>query len=208
MPLVTCPACEQLLPGDLQACVRCGHPLPPELVEQPAEASAARVTTGAGELHAVALSKLALLSFCTLGFYQLYWFYRNWVRVREHTGRRLLPLVRAFFAPLWSYSLFDEVAEQARGAGVAVGWSAMLLALAFFLVSAAWQLPPVGMIVTLFSFVPLLPVQATINAMAEKRGVRPDARIDGRHIAVMAFGMTMLVMAVIGAATMPPVPPR
>ncbi|HSU13565.1 hypothetical protein [Longimicrobium sp.] len=205
MSLVTCPACEQTLPGDIPACVRCGHPLPQAAIET--EAPAGLAASEAGELHAMALQKLALLSFFSLGLYQLYWFYRNWTRVRERTGRRLMPFWRSFFAPLWSYSLFDEVAEQARAGSVAVAWSPMVLAIAFFLISAAWRFPGPGTIATLFSFVPLLPVQATINAMAERRGVRPDARIGRRHVVLIAAGAVLAILAAIGASTMPPPAP-
>jgi hypothetical protein len=200
MALVTCGACERQVSDTAQECVHCGNPLPasapagvaPPVVEaQPVAAD--------DELHPLAIHKLVLLSLCTLGVYELFWFYRNWNRVRERTGRSLSPFWRALFAPIWSYSLFDEVAEQARAAQVHVGWSPMVHALAFFLLGAFWRLPQPWSLLSLFSFLPLIPAQQTINEMAAGRGVRPDATFDGRHIAVVVVGSTFLLLAMIGA---------
>ena len=207
MAIITCPACEQRLPDDLANCVVCGHLLPVQPADPDDAAPAVRAASEAGQLHALALRKLALLSFFSLGLYQVYWFYRNWRRVRERTGRSLMPLARAIFAPVWSHSLFDEVAEQARAADVRVGWSPIVLAVSFFLLSAAWRFPGAGLIVSLFSFLPLLPVQATINAIAGQRGTAPDARIDARHRAVIAAGTVLVIMTVIGATMQPPPAP-
>jgi hypothetical protein len=203
MAVITCPACEQRLPDDLAACVVCGHPLEPAETTPHPGAAAAVAVDEAGELHAMALHKLALMCVATLGLYQLWWFYRNWTRVRQRTGRRLMPFWRSLFAPVWSYSLFDEVAEQARGAEVPIGWTPMVLAISFFLISAAWRFAEAGTLVSLFSFVPLLPVQATINALAERRGVRPDARIDGRHVAVFVAGIVLVAMVAVGTFVAP-----
>jgi hypothetical protein len=215
MALVTCRACERQVSDTAERCPHCGHallasaaprPEPPAWSAQPAGAAsvAEAHAVAAGEFHALSIRKLAVLSLCTLGFYELYWFYRNWTRVRERTGRRLSPFWRAFFAQLWSYSLFDEVAEQAREARVQVGWSPMLLALTFFVLLAFWRFPGPVSLVCFFSFLPLIPVQGTINAMAARRGVRSDDTFESRHIAVVAIGGMAVLMAAIGTL----LPPR
>ena len=62
--------------------------------------------TTTGELPAehpyfpVATHKFVVLSICTLGLYDLYWFYQNWQRVRRRTREDLSPFWRAAFAPL------------------------------------------------------------------------------------------------------------
>jgi hypothetical protein len=84
-----------------------------------------------GELHPLAIHKLLLLDVLTLGLYKIFWFYRNWVRVRERTRQSLNPFWRSFFAPLWAFSFFEEVRRQARDAGVVVGWSPLALAILY-----------------------------------------------------------------------------
>lgn len=36
--------------------------------------------------------KLAVISVVTAGIYELYWFYKNWVLIKERTGRGMMPL--------------------------------------------------------------------------------------------------------------------
>lgn len=203
MDVVRCHACEREVNARAQACLHCGALLTPRPFEAEAYDPAPAVAlpgavAEAGELHAMALHKLVLLSTCTLGLYQVYWFWRNWRRVAERTGRPIMPFWRAVFSPLWSYSLFDEVREQARAAEVSVGWLPALMAVAFFLLSAAWRFGGAGTVLSMLSFLPLVPVQATINEMAARRGVKPDERLDSRHIAVIAAGSVVVVLAIIG----------
>ena len=46
---------------------------------------------------AVSVPKLILLSTCTSGLYELFWFYKNWRLVREREDSDILPFWRAFF---------------------------------------------------------------------------------------------------------------
>jgi hypothetical protein len=205
MDVVLCHACEREVNARAQACLHCGALLPPRPIEAeapdlapPAAVLPATAADQAGELHALALHKLVVLSMCTLGLYQVYWFWRNWKRVAERTGRPMMPFWRAVFAPLWSYSLFDEVREQARRAEIPAGWLPSLMAVAFFLLSAAWRFGGAGMFVSMLSFLPLVPVQATINDLAARRGTKPDSRLDARHLAVIAAGSVFVVLAIVG----------
>lgn len=199
MALVTCRACKRQVSGDAPACEYCGNPLPAAAPAGAAPALAQAPAAAVDQLHPLAIHKLVLLSLCTIGLYQVFWFYRNWTRVRERTGRNLSPFWRAFFAPIWSYSLFDEVADQARAAQVRVAWSPMVHALAFFLLSAFWRLPGQWSLLCFLSVLPLVPVQLTINQMAALRGVRPDDTFDRRHVTVVVIGGILVVLAVIGA---------
>ncbi|MGH7577402.1 MAG: hypothetical protein ACREM1_20010 [Longimicrobiales bacterium] len=62
----------------------------------------------------VSTGKFVAMSACTVGLYDLYWFYKNWQRVRDRSGESLSPFWRAFFAPLWSFSLFRRVHQYAQ----------------------------------------------------------------------------------------------
>ena len=41
--------------------------------------------------------KLIVMSVCTMGIYQLYWFYKNWKLIKDRTGQKIRPFWRAFF---------------------------------------------------------------------------------------------------------------
>ena len=51
------------------------------------------------DLHFFAVSpiKMVVLSVCTLGIYQIYWFYKHWVLIREHSEPLIVPLGARLF---------------------------------------------------------------------------------------------------------------
>ena len=53
----------------------------------------------------VATHKFLILSICSFSIYELYWCYKNWQRIQDATGESIDPFWRAFFAPLWVFSL-------------------------------------------------------------------------------------------------------
>jgi hypothetical protein len=151
-----------------------------------------------GEFHAMPVWKLAVMSMCTFGLYELYWCYRNWNRVRERTGQILSPFWRAFFAPFWAFSLFEEVERLTVSRRRQVEWSSGLLAVVFFVLSAIGRLPDPWWLLSFFAWIPLVPVQGTINDLAADRGVQPDATIDAKHIVVMVIGAIFFAFAAFG----------
>lgn len=139
-----------------------------------------------------------ILAFCTLGLYDLYWFYRNWRLVKNQFRRDLSPFWRAFFAPLWGFSLFGEIRDYANRHGRRVGWSAGLLGASYLIWIPTWRLPDPWWLISLFSFIPLIPVQHTINDVAAQRGLVPDRTYSGKHILAIVLGGIFTLLAVIG----------
>jgi len=58
---------------------------------------------------AVSTTKLLVMSMCTLTFYQLYWFYQNWARLKVRNRSNILPALRALFGVLFCYQCFAEI---------------------------------------------------------------------------------------------------
>jgi hypothetical protein len=214
MALPYCRHCDNVVAADATSCPRCGGPVEPPTERwaddaRPPYPGGAFAPSGAAAaipddvLYPVAIFKLVAMCVCTFGFYELFWFYRNWRRVRERTGRRLSPFWRMFFAPLWSFSLFEEVMQAADAAGVSYVWNSVVLGIAFFVLGALWRAPdPWGML-SLFSFVPLVPVQVTINAIAARQGVRVDDDLSPWQVALVLLFSGLVVLAVIGALLSP-----
>jgi hypothetical protein len=117
----------------------------------------------------VAIHEFVMLSVCTFGLYELYWFYKNWQWVKESQRSDLSPFWRAFFAPFWAYRHFCHVQERANAGGLVIKWNAGVLAILYFVLIPTWQLPDPLCLVSLGSFVPLLPVQQTINRINGSR---------------------------------------
>ena len=118
--------------------------------------------------------KFVVMSICTLGIYQLYWFYKNWKLIKERTGQEIWPFWRAFFCPIWAYSCFKEINSR-TGGGLPIG----LLAIAYFAISVVWKLPDPYWLISLFSFLPLIPVNSValvkilILVMCKMGGFQP-----------------------------------
>src|SRR5688500_20300310 len=80
---------------------------------------------------AVSMLKLTVMGVFTFGFYNVYWFYKNWKCVQQ-LGDDVNAPIRAVFYPLVSYGLFKRVREHAARVGVAAGCPAGMLAVSRF----------------------------------------------------------------------------
>lgn len=171
----------------------------------PYAAPKARVEDAAAEsgepvYFPVGTLKLTLMVLGSLGLYQLYWFYKNWKCMQRNDNEKLLAPVRAFFYPLMSYFLFRRIRDHAASAQVDAGLAAGPLAFAVFVLAGLQRLPDPWWLLTLLSFLPLLPVQAAVNRINLKLapGIDPNTRYSGWNIALLAVGGLLLVAAVYG----------
>lgn len=208
MSLSTCKNCGSFISGAAPTCRQCGRPRSaPEvratdpLVQQDIQKAAVEASDSVVDpmpFHPLDITKFVLLSVGTFGLYDLYWFYRNWKLLKDQFRQDLSPFWRAFFAPLWGFSLFGEIHAYAGRHGRHVGWSAGLVGALYLIWVALWRLPDPWWLVSLFSFIPLIPVQHTINDVAVRRGLVPNRAYSGKHILVMVLGGIFTLLAVIG----------
>lgn len=208
MALITCQNCGSSMSDAAPACRQCGRPRPgpnvratETLVQQDMQKAEVETSGSAVEpmpFHSLDITKFVILSFGTFGLYDLYWFYRNWKLVKNQFRQDLSPFWRAFFAPLWGFSLFGEIHAYAGRHGRHAGWSAGLLGALYLIWVALWRLPDPWWLVSLFSFIPLIPVQRTINDVAVQRGLVPNRTYSGKHIVAIVLGGIFTLLAVIG----------
>jgi len=91
----------------------------------------------AAEFYVVSRKKFLVLYFFTLGFYQLYWFYKHWDTYRKSNGYRqsvrpsLWPVPRAIFAVFFTHSLFKLIFSSARKIDSNYKWHFQLTATMF-----------------------------------------------------------------------------
>ncbi len=191
MSLVSCPDCQHDVSDAAPTCIHCGRPLAPQSPTEPGPQY---------EFFPVATHKFVVLSLVTLNFYTLYWCFCNWQRIRARTGDRLSAFWRAFFAPIWVFSLFPRIREEARGRQVAVAWSPAFLGVAYLVVSCTSMVPDPWWLVSIAGFVPFVPVVRTIERVNEQR-LASESRNDsysGANVATIIFGGLILVLAVAG----------
>lgn len=165
-----CPYCSgAILPKALQ-CRHCRRWMP-EIVTAPVEEEPVSAEVGtAVESRAQPLLHVALLSFLTLGVYELYWFWRNWRDLRQELGIEVQPVWRTvgLLLPVVNVVLvYDQlrmIREQCEGRGVAPGYSPGLVTAAFFSIAVAGNLTMLWPL-SLLNVVPLLQVQAALNGL-------------------------------------------
>ena len=185
MAVLECPDCGGSVSDTAPSCVHCGRPMSPREPE-----------TVPFPFFPVSTVKFITLSLCTFGFYELYWYYKNWQRIRERSGESLSPFWRAFFAALWSFQLFGRVRDYEANAG-RPGWSAGILGTAYFALLATWRLPDPWWLLSVVSFVPILPVLATtqgINRQAEATENSNEKFSITNIIALVVGGLLLLLL--------------
>ena len=144
--------------------------------------------------------KLAALSLVTLGLYPLYWFWQNWRAIKRETGGTQWPWARALFAPLWSFLCFSDLRDIAVSRRRELAFAPGLLAAVYFLLNLGGRLPGGMGLVSLLTFVPLLPINSLLRRYHREEGVdmqRMD-RFGVWHILLLLFGAGFLLLGLFG----------
>lgn len=115
--------------------------------------------------HHISPWKFVALSVLTFGIYELYWCYKCWKYIRAEENLRISPFWRAFFTPLWVYSLSKRIY---LGDKKLLGIS---LAVTYFILSVLWKLPDPYWLLSAFTFVPLLPLVLAVDSLNRRDGI-------------------------------------
>jgi hypothetical protein len=153
----------------------------------------------------VGLIKFAVLSICTFGLYEFYWFYKNWQFVKEQEHSDMMPFWRAFFVFFFCYSLFRRIGQSAQEAGLP-SISAGVLAAGWIIVKLLLhRLPDPYSLVSFFAFVFLMPIQQTVNKINAKYAPShdPSSRFRAWNILAVVVGGIFFVLAIIGSFLSP-----
>jgi len=116
----------------------------------------------------VSTSKLVIMSICTLGLYEIYWFYKNWEHIKHQEQSNIMPFWRAFFAMIWAYSAFDYIRKNLGEEGLNTALYAGLAAIAFFVLNIMTRLPDPYWLVSFLSFLTLIPANNAITKINQK----------------------------------------
>ena len=148
----------------------------------------------------VATHKFIALSICSFGIYELYWSYQNWKRIQLMTRGHISPFWRAFFAPLWGFSLFRQVRERAVSEQVTVAWSSSVLGALYLALSLSWRLPDPWWLISFATLVPMLPVQQVAQRVNQLRGSSEDRNehYSSANVILIVLGGLLLVLTIAG----------
>jgi hypothetical protein len=204
MGLTYCPKCSQSIPDAMDRCADCGTALPkdaaPAATLQP-EIVLDSTPPAKPPFFAVSLLKLVVLSTCTFGLYDFYWFWRNWNRIRVSGESEITPSLRAFFLLFYCYPCFIRIKITGINGGIIPAPPIGILAICYLVLGFAWKLPEPLWLIAFLRIAFLLPIQSyvnRINALASP-GHDPNSRFGvWNWIAVLAGGL-LLILAVIGS---------
>lgn len=210
MGFIDCPNCAQSVSDGTDSCAYCGTSLPGSIATGTSVAVQQAALPGKGILarppfFAVSLMKLTVLSICTFGLYEIYWFYRNWKRIQEQGKPDISPFWRAFFSVIFCYPLFKRIQISGVGRGVPSVPQVGLLAIGYILTLTAWRLPHPYALFSFCSVFFLLPIQLYANRIneAELPGYDPNLRFSIWNWTGVIVGGVLFLLA-IAASFMPP----
>lgn len=129
-------------------------------------AMAAEIQSAESDLplfFSVSLLKLTVLSLCTFGIYELYWFYRNWKLKKARDNSDISPFWRAFFGIIFCYQIFTHIRDEGASRGIQPPLAAGVLAAGWILLTLTWRLPDPYSLITFAAVAFLLPVQDYVN---------------------------------------------
>lgn len=150
----------------------------------------------------VSITKLILMGFATLGYYELYWFYKNWVIVKERENSDIRPFWRAIFAIFFTSPLFKQINSSASDFQVHGSFNPGRLAAAWVALRLVGLLLPAPFsLVFFFSALVLLPVQRVVNQINSQASPAhdPNARFSLANYLIISFVGFWLLFGLAGA---------
>lgn len=154
----TCPHCSEPINAYTIRCPACNVDIREAWIPDPRSINWKDRST----FYYMSVPKLAVLSIVTFGFYDLFWFYKNWTYAKEHGQRKVLPAARAIFSPFFFYGLIREMGKAGAVQGLPCRLSAVWLTIGYFVLAALGR---VNMIFGFLAFIPLLLVQKYVNSL-------------------------------------------
>ena len=164
------------------------------------------------EFYVVAKRKFMVLYVATLGFYGVYWAYKNWQRYKAASNEKVIPILRGIFQIFFTHSLFRKVHASLEQRGAVFQWSpnahATLLVILLLLSSILDRMSmrsignPLTEYVSLALMIPLLfaylKAQEAINcACGDAQGTSND-HFTGANLAWIACGLILWGLSIHG----------
>jgi len=145
--------------------------------------------------------KLILLSVCSFGFYELYWFYANWHLIKNREKLNIRPIWRAIFTILFCYQCFNRIRTTAQSLNPVKSFPAGPLTAVYIVLILTSRFPDPYWLLSFFSVLCLLPVQSAVNQI--NRTVNPAFRENDRftpwNIVVVVLGGLVFLLAAVGS---------
>jgi hypothetical protein len=150
--------------------------------------------------NVIPMWRFALLCIVTFGFYELYWFYKNWKFFKEKENLNISPFWRAtFFAIFFIYGLFKRIFILANKEGYTKRNSPGLLTFFWIVISIIAFIPQSYSLLAVFSFITIIPAVKSMNYYwAKKNPNLPTKSFSWWQIILIILGIIWVIFALIG----------
>jgi len=152
-------------------------------------------------LH-ISLTRLILMSILSFGIYDAYWIYKNWRYLNERDRLNIKPFWRGIFGIFYCHSLMNAIHNDPQtnalkpaqfSAGMlATGWVILVVVANVISRSEDPRVILIGSIVTLPSFLFLIPVQNYINSVNQAVQPLPPRNKWWSFGHIVCFGVGLL----------------
>ncbi len=144
--------------------------------------------------------KLAIMSICTGGFYNLYWIYKNWVHIKEQLLLDINPAWRTIFSFIWIYFLFDLIQDKANKGNIESSIYPGTMTVLYILFGVSSWLPDPYWLLCLFSFMVLIPANNVITKINQKlyKNSEQNKNITGLNWLAIVVGGLLIFSTIFG----------
>lgn len=165
----------------------------------------------------VSEGKLITMYLLSMGFYGIYWFYKNWKLQQPMMDKKIYPVWRAIFSIFFAYSLFKRVDQKAGNLQKSQRFSPGLMATLFITTVIIGQflekvpsgtigldqLTNTGIIVTslvlfVLSTYPLVKVQGTMNRLNDDILGTLNHKFSMWNYVLIALGAILWSLIILG----------
>lgn len=151
--------------------------------------------------------QFVVLFVASFGLYVTWWQYKTWRLIQQREGLDIWPAVRALFAIIFLYPLFEHIRKMAADKGYEKDYPSIALFLGYFLLVLCSRFSTEMMFVAFLgvgAFLP--PLQAFNYALEHTPGYRVvrQTQFSGRQLALIFFGAMFWAMVIMQMLEMAP----
>jgi len=194
----SCPQCKAALQDYALSCKSCGADLRGVELRTDNTLNNSINRKERSIFYYVSPLKLVLMSISTLGIYQLFWFYKNWTYVDEHTNKLTSPTISAIFGGISFYGLMNEMNKAGAETGSSKKLPSLLIAPLYFLLLLSSSLHGFLGCLGLLASLCLLPAQIYINSLNADSPTPINDKFSVVNWVVIVIGMGIQILAIIG----------